>query len=88
MLDHHMGLDADISAREALRLLSLPDDDPATAVLSGIVDKINALRAIQADEAKRAIPTAPETLPAHIEAIPEPAELTKRGPGRPRKVES
>lgn len=28
MLDHHMGLDADLSAREAVRLLTLPDDDP------------------------------------------------------------
>lgn len=85
-----MNIEAQIQSllAEAEPMRSLPDDDPATAVLSGIVDKINALRAIQADEAKRAIPTAPETLPAHIEAIPEPAELTKRGPGRPRKVES
>ena len=29
MLDHHMGLDPDISAEQALRLLSAPDDDPS-----------------------------------------------------------
>jgi uncharacterized protein (DUF1501 family) len=29
MLDHHMPLDADISATEALRLLSSPDNDPS-----------------------------------------------------------
>lgn len=75
-----MSIEAEIQAllSEAEPMRGLPDDDPQTAVLAGIIDGINKLRAIQAEQAMQA---PPEFAPV----APAPAETTKRGPGRPKK---
>jgi hypothetical protein len=55
-------------------LRGFPDDSPEAMILGDLVDQINKLRAVQAQEAMQV-----EVTP------PNPAEPTKRGPGRPKK---
>ena len=63
---------------EAAPLRILEDDDPLKVPLTKIVDKINALRAIQAN----AVPVVIE--PAIEGADAKAEEPVKRGPGRPK----
>ncbi len=82
-----MSIEAEIQAllSEAEPMRGLPDDDPQTAVLAGIIDGINKLRAIQAEQAMQAPPEFAPVAPEFAQAAPAPAETTKRGPGRPKK---
>ena len=61
---------------EATPLRILDDDDPLKAPLTKIVDKINALRAKQANE----VPVVIEPTIEGADAKPD----AKRGPGRPK----
>ena len=63
---------------EATPLRSLDEDDPLKAPLTKIMDKINALRAKQANEVPVVIEPTIEGADAKAD---EPA---KRGPGRPK----
>lgn len=82
-----MSIEAEIQAllAEAEPMRGLPDDDPQTAVLAGIIDGINRLRAIQAEQARQAPPEAPPAASVLAPVATAPAEPTKRGPGRPKK---
>ena len=63
---------------EATPLRILDDDDPLKVQLTKIVDKINALRAKQANE----VPVVIEPTVEGADAKPD--EPVKRGPGRPK----
>ena len=68
-----------LAEAEPLRILE--DDDPLKVPLTKIVDKINALRAIQANEVPVVIEPMIEGADAKAD---EPDEPIKRGPGRPK----
>ncbi len=76
--------------RQAEPLRCLPDDEPAKVPLTAIVDEINALRAMQADEAVGRSPARIEGDDVDpdapiIEYDPMTDPLPRRRPGRPRK---
>lgn len=85
-----MTLEVQIAAllEEAAPLRCLVDDDPAKIPLCRIVDKINALRAIQAGPGySRPIVVEADPVVSEEGADADGPELPKRRPGRPRKAE-
>lgn len=66
-------------------LRTLPDDEAGD--LPGIVDKINALRALQAAAAAAIGGAIDERNAAELADVIDSVSAEKRGPGRPRKVD-
>lgn len=70
---------------QAAPLRNLPEDEQAG--LGVLVDRINALRALQAAAGTALAGAVDAHSAAELEAVIDSVTPGKRGPGRPRKVE-